>query len=202
MGRRRPFIDKKTATTYSVLYSNADGTEEDNSITGGSQGTASGRPDHSAIIAQLQGRRDEAPVLQLPEEKRREIVDLGFPDDGYDYLKHLKEGIDDNKAPEDGSQDASSTSEGRGRHLSPLREPTHNGSRHTECLIACSSCAVQAAFGPRMFLPAPYVEPPPEDVKVIDARRLPPQQQTVDEVSKLTGSTSTGSVTASLAQLL
>ncbi len=40
-----------------------------------------------------------------------------------------------------------------------------------------------AASGPRVFLPAPYVEPPPEDIKVIDARRLPPQQQAHDEVS-------------------
>lgn len=24
------------------------------------------------------------------EARRREIIDLGFPDDGYDYLKHLR----------------------------------------------------------------------------------------------------------------
>ena len=34
-----------------------------------------------------------------------------------------------------------------------------------------------------MFLAAPYVEVPPEDIKVIDARRLPQQQQVADDVS-------------------
>ena len=27
----------------------------------------------------------------LPPERRRELLELGFPDDGYDYLKHMKE---------------------------------------------------------------------------------------------------------------
>nr|GFA73549.1 protein LTV1 homolog [Tanacetum cinerariifolium] len=27
----------------------------------------------------------------LPDEVRREIVELGFPDDGYNYLSHLRE---------------------------------------------------------------------------------------------------------------
>ena len=27
---------------------------------------------------------------ELPEERRRELVSLGFPDDGYDYLAHLR----------------------------------------------------------------------------------------------------------------
>ena len=76
------------------------------------EGHADGRPDHSAIIADLRGGQEAAPVLQLPEEKRREIVALGFPDDGYDYLKHLKEGRDETQGVEPGMQDADSTTEG------------------------------------------------------------------------------------------
>ena len=35
----------------------------------------------------------EEPVRDtISEERRREIIGLGFPDDGYDYLKHLRQG--------------------------------------------------------------------------------------------------------------
>lgn len=27
---------------------------------------------------------------ELPEERRRELLQLGFPDDGYDYLRHMR----------------------------------------------------------------------------------------------------------------
>lgn len=30
----------------------------------------------------------------ISEERRREIMALGFPDDGYDYLKHVRQGHD------------------------------------------------------------------------------------------------------------
>jgi len=33
----------------------------------------------------LQEPRDD-----MTEERRRELIELGFPDDGYDYLKHLR----------------------------------------------------------------------------------------------------------------
>lgn len=26
----------------------------------------------------------------MSEERRRELVEMGFPDDGYDYLKHMR----------------------------------------------------------------------------------------------------------------
>ena len=195
MGRRKPFIDKKSATTYSLLYDDTDEAGEEASPNGSGQGaqSGSGRPDHSAIIAQLQGR-DEAPVLQLPEVRRREITDLGFPDDGYDYLKHLKEGKEEHNAFEDGEQRAASQAEGENT-VQRLRAPDvrwllANGSNDMLCMYATPLsflhiCSAPAASGPRVFLPAPFVEPPPADVKVIDARRLPPQQEALDEVSPL-----------------
>ncbi|CAL5222515.1 g4890 [Coccomyxa viridis] len=151
MGRRKPFIDKKSATTYSLLYNDTEEAGEDASAARNIE-HVSAKVDHAAVIAQLQGRQQEGPVLQLPEERRRELVSLGFPDDGYDYLKHLKEGREDVRVDhEDDSEGITSRDE------------------------------APAASGPRVFLPAPYVEPPPEDIKVIDARRLPPQQQAHDE---------------------
>ena len=103
MGRRKPFIDKKSATTYSLLYTDADETRDDEAPSTASQDTGAvrSRPDHRAIIAELQGWQDEAPVVQVPEERRREIVDLGFPDDGYDYLKHLKGSADEGQGLKD-----------------------------------------------------------------------------------------------------
>jgi hypothetical protein len=32
---------------------------------------------------------EQAPE-SISEERRRELIELGFPDDGYDYLKHLR----------------------------------------------------------------------------------------------------------------
>ena len=103
MGRRKPFIDKKSATTYSLLCNDADETGNDEAPSTASQdaGAVTSRPDHRAIMADLQGWQDEAPVVQVSEERRREIVDLGFPDDGYDYLKHLKGSTDESQGLKD-----------------------------------------------------------------------------------------------------
>ena len=116
MGRRKPFIDKKSATTYSLLYNDSGEAGEDTLQSGAATKTehVPSKPDHSAIIAQLQSGQDEGLVLQLPEDRRRELVSLGFPDDGYDYLKHLKEGRDELKTlPEDDTERAASRDEGR-----------------------------------------------------------------------------------------
>ena len=64
-----------------------------------------GRPDADRLaasvhIANTSGYTEGHPLswLEEPErdtiseERRREIIGLGFPDDGYDYLKHLRQG--------------------------------------------------------------------------------------------------------------
>ncbi|EIE25288.1 hypothetical protein COCSUDRAFT_61516 [Coccomyxa subellipsoidea C-169] len=84
----------------------------------------------------------EEVTWDLSENKRKEIVELGLPDDGYDYLQHLK-------------------------------DPAANVS-------SSDNASAPAAEGPRVFLPAPFVEPPPEDVKYVDARTLPQQTATAD----------------------
>ena len=103
MGRRKPFIDKKSATTYSLLYNDADETGDDEAPGRADRdaGAATSKTEHRAIIAELHSWQDEAPVVQISEERRREIVDFGFPDDGYDYLKHLKGSTDDSQGFKD-----------------------------------------------------------------------------------------------------
>lgn len=32
----------------------------------------------------------EPPPDSMTEERRRELIEMGFPDDGYDYLKHMR----------------------------------------------------------------------------------------------------------------
>lgn len=36
--------------------------------------------------------QSDPPQAPLGEDRRREIISLGFPDDGYDYLKHIRQG--------------------------------------------------------------------------------------------------------------
>lgn len=137
MGRRKPFIDKKSATTYSLLYNDADETGDDEAPGRASRdaGPATSKSDHRAIIAELQGWQDEASVVQISEERRREIVDFGFPDDGYDYLKHLKGSTDDSQGLKD---DLSSS--GRKRRPSWLTERIRSGDiRHiTPLTVHCA----------------------------------------------------------------
>ena len=35
---------------------------------------------------------NEEPESNISEERRQEIIRLGFPDDGYDYLQHMRQG--------------------------------------------------------------------------------------------------------------
>jgi hypothetical protein len=32
----------------------------------------------------------DPPPDNMSEERRRELIEMGFPDDGYDYLKHMR----------------------------------------------------------------------------------------------------------------
>jgi hypothetical protein len=85
MGRRKPFIDKKSATTYNLLYGDADEQSQANETV------------NSKDAARPQMGRDFDPfppeemTWDLPNNKRKEIVELGLPDDGYDYLQHLRD---------------------------------------------------------------------------------------------------------------
>jgi hypothetical protein len=98
MGKRKPFIDKKHATTYSLIYrpadeAAADPTEGERLLVpvgqlppqGNSSAPSSSWPSGSSRPLWADG-----PFEELPESRRREHIELGLPDDGYDYLKHLR----------------------------------------------------------------------------------------------------------------
>lgn len=53
-------------------------------------------------LAWLQTDSDQPP---LSEARRREIVSLGFPDDGYDYLKHIRQGHATSSQTQNGNTD-------------------------------------------------------------------------------------------------
>ena len=104
MGRRKGF-DKKHSVTYSLIHTSAPAGEQAERLwIEKSRGVGVGHPDPEAA-AELQhdsGSRYppghplsvllEEPAADLTDEQRQEIVDLGLPDDGYDYLKHLRDG--------------------------------------------------------------------------------------------------------------
>ena len=85
MGKTKPFIDKKNAKTYSLLYGDNEvdpvAPEARRPNTTGNEQT--GRP-----LDFLQFAPEDV-SYDLPDSKRKEIVELGLPDDGYDYLQHL-----------------------------------------------------------------------------------------------------------------
>ena len=109
MGRRKPFVDKKNSTTYNVIYREAaqeDETTEEREWVAKERGVGVGRPDMDLLEERhhqesMQGREyppghplswlaEEEGQEALSEERRKQNLDLGFPDDGYDYLKHLR----------------------------------------------------------------------------------------------------------------
>ena len=124
MGKKKAFIDKKNAVTYSLVFANEgehSGTEEEDAhgpsvppssgirrvlvpvdevghasssaagagagASGG--GTFGGAGAPPSWLLEKFGLEPELPPLE--DSKRKEILELGFPDDGYDYLKHLRE---------------------------------------------------------------------------------------------------------------
>jgi protein LTV1 len=100
MGKSRPYIDRKQAASYSLVYRNAEAGQEtsDRQWIESSKGVGVGRPDAEAVLQQA----DTAPrapyiprwfqdeVDDISEDRRKELIELGFPDDGYDYLKHMR----------------------------------------------------------------------------------------------------------------
>ena len=100
MGKSRPYIDRKQASSYNLIYRNAEAGEDatDRQWVDTSRGVGVGRPDAEAV-QQHRAAAPRAPhiprwfqdeVDDISEDRRKELIELGFPDDGYDYLKHLR----------------------------------------------------------------------------------------------------------------
>ncbi|XP_062019268.1 uncharacterized protein LOC133735854 [Rosa rugosa] len=106
MGRKKKFIDKKKSSTFQLVARDSSDPNYDDS-PGGDRVfiQVSGRPndDPDSIFADAPEDEEgdhyydqafgnsEAAAQPLPEKLRKEILDLGFPDDGYNYLNHLRE---------------------------------------------------------------------------------------------------------------
>ena len=104
MGRRKGHFDKKNSTTYSLIQSSAPAGEQPERLwIEKAKGVGVGRPDPD-LAPEEQGTASsqyppghplaffaEQPDTALTDEQRQETVDLGLPDDGYDYLQHLRD---------------------------------------------------------------------------------------------------------------
>eukprot|EP00208_Stichococcus_sp_RCC1054_P008316 CAMPEP_0206152686 /NCGR_PEP_ID=MMETSP1473-20131121/39454_1 /ASSEMBLY_ACC=CAM_ASM_001109 /TAXON_ID=1461547 /ORGANISM="Stichococcus sp, Strain RCC1054" /LENGTH=573 /DNA_ID=CAMNT_0053550251 /DNA_START=115 /DNA_END=1835 /DNA_ORIENTATION=- len=107
MVKRKPFIDKKKATTFNLLYRASevqiDGEDEgpERELVDVNRRVGIGRVDEEAAAASTSGGGRYPPGhplawLQDPvrdnltAERRAELLGMGFPDDGYDYLKHMR----------------------------------------------------------------------------------------------------------------
>ncbi|CAD7701346.1 unnamed protein product [Ostreobium quekettii] len=168
MGRRRQFIDKRRATTYQLVFRSEDTSA---SAAGGEEDGCAGERvlvpvDELPGPSSTRDSESSLPPFQIPfpfaadaafdgqdgamsEERRREIVRLGLPDDGYDYLRHLRvPGV------------------GRGG-LEAIPEERDAGGGE----------ARKGRLG-GVFVAANNTLPLSEDQKVVDARQLPALKQT------------------------
>ena len=96
--KRQPFIDKKRATTYRLVHKDVD----DDASDGGESGdyelvTDEQIAEREAAVAAAAQTRHPLSFLYVQEEdlvqneaQRQEILDRGLPDDGYNYLRHLR----------------------------------------------------------------------------------------------------------------
>lgn len=118
MGKKKQFIDKKKSATFQLLARDSSDPNYDDSPGGdrvfvrvdnnsasvfadGDSGHYDDDKESNSIFADAPEDNDEgdddrvfgnlAPAEKaLPEHVRKEILELGFPDDGYNYLLHLR----------------------------------------------------------------------------------------------------------------
>lgn len=174
---KKKFIDKKSAVTYSLVYrSTEDADDQPERVlleaAGGVHGEEEALPEAVSLSAeQPTGRRYppghplawlEAEEAQeaIPEGRRRELVELGFPDDGYDYLRHVRT---------------------LGRGGSSL-ETLQGGAQP-------SQPADTGPVGPSVFVSAPAAQVPAADIALFDASALTVMQpaEEDDEAARMMG---------------
>lgn len=189
---KKKFIDKKNATTYSLVYRSA----EDGAEDGENQGDERVLYDKNAKVENVVPQESEKerygnPLSWLKEEegvwgggqegtssldesRRQELIELGFDDDGYDYLKHLRtlgrgharlEAVQDDRSNED---DGREEREGK---IVLHEDKKKNANKETESVLD----------GASVFVKAPVSRAPEEDVAVFDASGLTVLQQVADE---------------------
>ncbi|GAX78082.1 hypothetical protein CEUSTIGMA_g5524.t1 [Chlamydomonas eustigma] len=186
MGKKTiPFINKKNATTYSLTYGaeEHDDRGDANSVVQESEVCYPYDDTYSAYGSELEygcsPYEDEGYVMT--EARRKELIELGFPDDGYDYLRHLKElgpsgrkpsSRRDQKVQAEASTSSSavvSTSEIEQKVVEAAASPAvveGEGKGQEE-----SEKEEAGIVGPSVFVSGKFI-PPTEDQKLLDARQL------------------------------
>jgi hypothetical protein len=92
MGRKKPFIDKSKATTYHVMHKEHDDVEDPfefvstEDMRQRTQEAAEAASARHPIAFLYENEEDQV----QSEEQRQEIISMGLPDDGYNYLKHMR----------------------------------------------------------------------------------------------------------------
>lgn len=92
MGRKKSFIDKKRSTTFHVVYKEHEDGDDPFEFVSHDQMRQRADEAESAAgsrhpLASLYGDSSDAPPT---EEERQEIISMGLPDDGYNYLQHMR----------------------------------------------------------------------------------------------------------------
>lgn len=189
---KKKFIDKRNATTYSLVYRSA----EDGAGDGENQSDErvlydKNAKQENAVSQESEKERYGNPLSWLKEEegiwgggqvgtsgldesRRQELIELGFDDDGYDYLKHLRtlgrgqarlEVVQEDRSNEDAG------GEGKEGKIVLHVDKKKNANKETESVLD----------GASVFVQAPVSRAPEEDVAVFDASGLTVLQQVADE---------------------
>jgi len=158
---KKKFIDKKKSVTYNLVYrSTEDADDTPKRVLIESDRPAEAIDVEAAADARQDSRRryppghplawleDEEQQDEMSDARRRELVELGFPDDGYDYLRHVRT-LGHGSASMEGMPGLGGAGE-RPRGTSAETGPV----------------------GPSVFVPASSVRSPEEDVLLYDASKL------------------------------
>lgn len=189
---KKKFIDKKRSVTYSLVYRSTEDADEapERTLMEASRGAGAtaGGPDVDAAAeahqASISNRRyppghplawleDEERQGEMSDERRKELIELGFPDDGYDYLRHVRTLGRGAGSLEGIAQEAGASTPAGAAGEPPI---VIFGGK------APASVRETGPLGPSVFVKSATVLQPEEDVVVFDAARLTVLQPTdVDE---------------------
>jgi protein LTV1 len=169
MGRKKAFIDKKQAVTYSLVHRSTEDHSDtevgDRILVANEQlGQPNEAPRDPRLLYQhFFGGAEDSDSQPLAEDRRRENLEYGFPDDGYDYLRHLRV-------------------IGRGQASMEQHVSKYGGdaagpstpapSTPSTAPAAAAVLAFQGEPSQSVFLKAPRRVAPAADVKLVDARQL------------------------------
>ena len=165
MGKKKAFIDKKQAVTYSLVHRTAEDHSDtetgDRLLVSNEQlGQPPDAPRDPRLLHQhFFGGDDETASQPISEDRRRENLEYGFPDDGYDYMRHLRI-IGRGQASME--QHSNRPSEGAPGTSTPA----------PSAAAAAAVLASQGEPSKLVFLKAPKRIAPSTDVRLVDARQL------------------------------